>query len=150
MPTLRSSNVCQIWHFGVLFFNFGFKFCLHWFAKVTDFISLHFDNYRQIFVPSIIIPYYLPQAYSPLERYRWMDKILHPLFPKLFFFHWARGALPAGATLLGWPKYGVDGQSNKLHTLSARGLEKFFFQLWFCVSFWFWQEIGFGFTYLCT
>jgi hypothetical protein len=31
-----------------------------------------------------------------------------------------------------------------------RGLEELFFQLWFCVSFWFWQEIGFGFTYLCT
>jgi hypothetical protein len=25
-----------------------------------------------------------------------------------------------------------------------------FFQLWFCVNFWFWWEIGFGFTYLCT
>ena len=30
----------------------------------------------------------------------------------LFFFHWARGALPAGATLLGWPNYGVDGRLN--------------------------------------
>ncbi len=86
MPMLRSGNVWQLWHFGVLFFNFGFEFCLHWFAKVTDFISLHFHNYQQIFVPSIIIPYYLPQAYSPLEHYRWTNKILHPLFPKLFFF----------------------------------------------------------------
>jgi hypothetical protein len=25
-----------------------------------------------------------------------------------------RGALPAGATLLGWPNYGVDGRLNKL------------------------------------
>jgi hypothetical protein len=25
-----------------------------------------------------------------------------------------------------------------------------FFQLCCCVSFWFWREIGFGFTYLCT
>ncbi len=36
-------------------------------------------------------------------------------------------------------------------TLAARGLEELFFQLCCCVSFWFWQEIGFGlFTmYLC-
>ena len=37
------------------------------------------------------------------------------VFP--FFFHWARGALPAGATLLGWPNYGVDGRLNKMKTL---------------------------------
>ena len=30
-------------------------------------------------------------------------EILHPL---------KRGALPAGATLLGWPNYGVDGRLN--------------------------------------
>jgi hypothetical protein len=36
-------------------------------------------------------------------------------------------------------------------TLAACGLEELFFQLCCCVSFWFWQEIGFGFTYyLCT
>jgi hypothetical protein len=34
----------------------------------------------------------------------------------------------------------------QLQTLAARGLEELFFQLWFCVSFWFWREIGFGFT----
>ncbi len=34
------------------------------------------------------------------------------------------------------------------NTLDARGLEELFFQLCCCVSFWFWQEIGFGFTYL--
>jgi hypothetical protein len=55
---------------------------LHWFAKVTDFISLHFHNYWQIFVPSIIIPYYLPQAYSLFERSRQTEEILHPLFRK--------------------------------------------------------------------
>ena len=38
----------------------------------------------------------------------------------------------------------TDGETN---TLSARGLEEFFFQLWFCVSFWFWREIVFGITY---
>jgi hypothetical protein len=37
-----------------------------------------------------------------------------------------------------------------IKTLAARGLEELFFLMWFCVSFWFWREIGFGFTYLCT
>ncbi len=36
------------------------------------------------------------------------------------------------------------------NTLASRGLEELFFQLCCCVSFWFWQEIGFGFTYLRT
>ncbi len=35
-------------------------------------------------------------------------------------------------------------------TLAVHGLEELFFQLWFCVSFWFWRKIGFGLTYLCT
>ncbi len=35
----------------------------------------------------------------------------------------------------------------KQDTLAARGLEEPFFQLCCCVSFWFWQEIGFGFIY---
>ncbi len=69
------------------------------------------DNYHT----PLLFPTYLPQAYSLLERYGQKDKILHPLFPKLFFFHWARGALPAGATLLGWPNSEVDGRSNKYY-----------------------------------
>ncbi len=39
----------------------------------------------------------------------------------------------------------TDGET---HTLASRGLEELFFQLCCCVSFWFWREIGFGFTYL--
>ncbi len=35
------------------------------------------------------------------------------------------------------------------NTLAVRGLEEPFFQLCCCVSvFWFWQEIGFGVTYI--
>jgi hypothetical protein len=41
----------------------------------------------------------------------------------------------------------TDGETN---TLAARGLEELFFQLRYCVSFLFWREIGFGFTYLRT
>jgi hypothetical protein len=42
------------------------------------------------------------------------------------FFHWARGALPAGATLLGWPNYGVDGRLNKCVASCLR----IFFSIW--------------------
>jgi hypothetical protein len=41
----------------------------------------------------------------------------------------------------------TDGEMN---TLAACGLEELFFQLCCCVSFLFWWEIGFGFTYLRT
>jgi hypothetical protein len=44
-----------------------------------------------------------------------------------------------------WPCPGKKGKTLALH-----GLEEFFLQLCCCVSFWFWQGIGFGFTYLCT
>jgi hypothetical protein len=37
-----------------------------------------------------------------------------------------------------------------MNTLAAHGLEELFFQLCCCVSFLFWREIGFGFTYLRT
>ena len=49
-----------------------------------------------------------------------IDKILHPLFPYFPPPHWARGALPAGATLLGWPNYVVDGQLNWINTAKAK------------------------------
>ncbi len=39
---------------------------------------------------------------------------------------------------------------RETQTFSLRGLEELFFLLCCCVSFWFWQEIGFGFTYLHT
>ena len=37
------------------------------------------------------------------------------------------------------------GLEEPAHAL--RGLQELFFQLCCCVSFWFWQEIGFGCTY---
>ncbi len=52
----------------------------------------------------------------------------------------------------------MDGQTDRgMNTLTSRGLEEPahashgleepFFKLCCCVSFWFWQEIGFGCTY---
>ncbi len=38
----------------------------------------------------------------------------------------------------------TDGDSN---TLASCGQEEPFFQLCCCISFWFWQEIGFGCAY---
>jgi hypothetical protein len=42
-----------------------------------------------------------------------------------------------------------NGQTNG-QTDGEIHLEELFFQLCCCVSFWFWREIGFGFTYLRT
>jgi hypothetical protein len=58
-----------------------------------------------------------------------------PLMPSINAVHECRQLMPS---------------INAIHTLASRGLEELFFQLWFCVSFWFWRETGFGFTYLCT
>jgi hypothetical protein len=42
----------------------------------------------------------------------------------------------------------TDGRNHReTNTLAVRGLEELFFQLCCSVSFWFWQEIGFGFIY---
>ncbi len=88
MPALRSGKVWQIWHFRVLFFNFGFEFCLHWFAKVTDlilYLFLHFRNYQQVYTyPLLLFPTFLPQAYSLLEHSRWTDR--ENSSPLVFFF----------------------------------------------------------------
>ncbi len=54
-----------------------------------------------------------------------------------------------------------DQQGDSTYTLAlrgleepahaSRGLEELFLQLCYCVSFFFWQGIGFGFIYyLCT
>jgi hypothetical protein len=43
----------------------------------------------------------------------------------------------------------TDGQTDReTNILTAHGLEELFFQLCCCVSFLFWWETGFGFTYL--
>jgi hypothetical protein len=45
----------------------------------------------------------------------------------------------------------MDGMTDRgTNTLAARGLDEPFFQLGSVSVIWFWQEIGVGFTYLCT
>ncbi len=48
--------------------------------------------------------------------------------------------------LLYIPLFALTDRQNhrETNTLAARGLEDLFFKLCWCVSFWFWQEIGFG------
>ena len=87
-------------------------------VKVTNFFpfcTIGISMYQKRILPYFIIPStFSPQASSPLSHHRRTDReISTPLSPLLLsFFHWARGALPAGATLLGWPNYGVDGRLN--------------------------------------
>ncbi len=53
--------------------------------------------------------------------------------------------------LCGKVNYTLASRGLKEPAHASRGLEEPFFQLCCCVSFWFWREIGFGFTYyLCT
>ena len=70
--------------------------------------------YQKRILPHFFIPStFSPQAPSPLERYRQMEKILHPLLPNFFFLLSAWGPTP-GTTLMGWPNYGVYGHLNKM------------------------------------
>ena len=79
----------------------------------SHFCTIGISMYQNNMLPYFIITStFSPQDYSPLERYRQTD-FNTPCYLSSFFFHWARGALPAGATLLGWPNYGVDGRLNK-------------------------------------
>ena len=43
------------------------------------------------------------------------------------------------------PAHALRGLEEPAH--ASRGLEEPFFQLYCCVSFWFWREIDFGCTY---
>ena len=93
-------------------------------AKVTNFLpfcTIGISTYQNSILPYFIIPSTFspqPQPSSPLERHRQKDgQHSSPLVPLVHFFHWAHGALPAGA-LLGWPNYGVDGRLNKSHFFS--------------------------------
>jgi hypothetical protein len=55
--------------------------------------------------------------------------------------------------LLHIPLLALTDRQNyrETNTLAACGLKELFFLLCCCVSFWFWREIGFSFTYyLCT
>ena len=54
-------------------------------------------------------------------------------------------ALTDGQTDRGTNTLASRGLEEPAH--ASRGLEEPFFQLCCCVSFWFWREIGFGFTY---
>jgi len=86
-------------------------------AKVTNFFpfcTYGISMYQKNSLPYFIILYFLTPSFFPFGAFRTERQIsTPPVTLVLFFFHWARGALPAGATLLGWPNYGVDGLLNE-------------------------------------
>ncbi len=151
MPTLRSGKVWQTWYFAIflsislpLSRNLTLSLSYHivrnesrrWqtfslFALsdlVYSFFSLsELVCTKNVFYPVLLFPTYLPQADSLLERYGWTD--FNTSFTLTsFFFHWVRGALPAGATLiLGWLNYGVDGRLNEF---STRTCTRFYVIVW--------------------
>ena len=69
---------------------------------------------KNVFYPILLFPLLSHPKLLPLWSVPDGQRNLNtPCYLSSFFFHWARGALPAGATLLGWPNYGVDGRLNK-------------------------------------
>ena len=62
--------------------------------------------HQQRILPYTLFPTYLPQAYSLLERStRRTEKILHPLFPKSYFFSlsvWGRNSTGLAELWGGW------------------------------------------------
>ena len=140
MPTLRSGKVWQIWRFA-MFLSISLPLSRNLIPSLYRTISYVNESRRwqtfslfalselvyslfalselvctkNVFYPILLFPTFSPQASSLLERYGRTDGQIstHPDTLLLFFFHWARGALPAGTTLLGWPNYGVDGRLNK-------------------------------------
>jgi hypothetical protein len=70
--------------------------------------------YQKRILPYFIIPYFLTPSFFPSGELRTegQTNLNTPCYLSSFFFT-ERGALPAGATLLGWPNYGVDGRLNK-------------------------------------
>jgi hypothetical protein len=62
--------------------------------------------YQKRILPYFIIPYFLTPSYFPFGAFQ-IEKILHPLFPKFFFFTERVGPYPqaqlywAGRTM-GW------------------------------------------------
>jgi len=73
---------------------------------------------KHVFYPILLFPLLSHPKLLPLwsikdRQTEGRTTFFTPLYLTSFFFHWAPGALPAGATLLGWPNYGVDGRLNQ-------------------------------------
>jgi len=113
VPTLRSSNVWQIWRFAI-FLSISKRI-----AKVTDFLS--FCPFGISIFPFLTIGISMYPSFFPFGAFQ-MDRqttFFTPCYLS-YFFHWARGALLAGATLLGWLNYGVDGRLNQAYVEACR------------------------------
>ena len=137
VPTLRSGKVWQIWRFA-MFLSISLPLS----RNLTPSITISYVNesrrwqtfslfalsklayslfvlselvctkkvpypihYSLLIYPKLILLWSVPDRQTDGQG-------SSPLVPLFFFFHWAHGALPAGANLLGWPNWGVDGQLN--------------------------------------
>ena len=128
VPMLRSGKVWQIWCFAkFLSILLPLSRNLTSSLRTTSYVQesrrwqtfslfalselVCTNNYFTLFCYSL---YFLTPSFFPFWAFRTDGQISTPPDTLLlFFFHWARGALPAGATLLGWPNYGVDGRLNE-------------------------------------
>jgi hypothetical protein len=129
--TLRSGKVWQIWCFS-MFFSILLPLSrnLTPSLRTTSYVheSRRWQTFslfalselvctKNIFYPILLLPLLSHPKLNPF----WsipdgQTNFNTPCSLSSFFFHWACGALPAGATLLGWPNYGValDGRLNKV------------------------------------
>jgi len=90
-------------------------------AKVTNFFpfwTIGISMYQNNMLPYFIITStFSPQASSFFPFGAFQTDFNTPCYLIHSFFHWAGGALPAGATLLGWPNYGVDGRVGSIQSI---------------------------------
>ncbi len=111
VPTLRSGQSVANLTFRKCFFQFCYRYLKIWYllfvphrtytnregdSLFLPFCTIGISMFQKSTVPyTLFLNTYLPQAYSPLERYgqidRQTDKVLHPLFPTSFFSLSARG-----------------------------------------------------------
>ena len=109
-------------YFGTTILKFdSFSLLYHivrkWIAKVTASFSLYALSelvYTKKYFTLYIIPYLFTPSLFPFGVFwtetDWQNS--SPFNPPSYFFT-ERVGPPAGATLLGWPNYGVEGRSNK-------------------------------------
>ena len=113
-------------------------------AKVTDFLSLFpfgisifpfltigISMYQKPILPYFIIPYFLIPSFFPFGELQTEGRTT--FFTPFFFFSPEPGALPAGAPLLGWPNYGVDGRLNEFNANYETGPNRHAVTLHTCI-----------------
>jgi hypothetical protein len=131
VPTLRSSKVWQIWRFAMFLsillptpslyrttisyenesrrWQTDFLSFCPFGISIFPFLTIGIICTKNVFYP-IIIPYFLTPSFFPFGatdgQTEGQTTFFTPCYLSSFFSPLRRGALPAGATLLGWPTMG--------------------------------------------